>query len=141
VLLVGVVAIWRGVSALLSPWPDPATFASDARLAACRSVLADVDHVFEMTHARWFPRYFPGWSEGAPELEIDDPALVVLERPQQWMVFNQAPLFGPDTGAGPRPTNPPLYRMCIAVGPPDNALVHLYGPTWFAEIVPVLPGS
>jgi hypothetical protein len=28
--------------------------------------------------------------------------------------------------------------MCIAVGPSDGATVHLYGPTWFDRIVPIL---
>ena len=140
VVLVAVVGTWRGLSGLLSPWPDPNTFAGDARLAACRGVLNNVDRVFEMTHARWFPRYFPGWSDGAPELEVDDPALVVLESPQPGRRYTVPKILESGATEGPESTPTPTFRMCIAVGPPGDAIVHQYGPTWFEKIVPVVPG-
>lgn len=114
--------------------PDPAAFAGDPRLDACRSHLVDVDRAFEMTHARWFPLHFPGWWKGAPELEVDDPALVVLERPRPGVRHVPGPSGGGASAATPTPT----FGMCIAVGPPGSATIHTYGQTWFERIVPVL---
>ena len=141
ILLIAVIGIGRGIGSFLSPWPDPNSFAGDPRLAACRTVLSNVDHVFEMSHARWFPRYFPGWSEGAPELEVDEPALVVLESPQPGIKGTTPHILESGAPVSPQRTASPMFRMCIAVGPPDGAIVHQYGPTWFEKIVPVLPGT
>lgn len=112
--------------------PDPAAFAGDPRLADCARNLIDVDRAFEMTQARWFPLYFPGWGLGAPELEVDDPALVVIETPREVMAA-----FAP----GSSPTQSKYYQVCIAVGPPGASIVHLYGPTSFDRIVPVLSAA
>jgi hypothetical protein len=114
--------------------PDPAAFDGDPRLAACRDQVGDVAQAFEMTHAQWFPLYFPGWWKGAPELEVDDPALVVIGRSMPGM--NRVPR----ASGVPEPTGTPtpMFFMCIAVGPPGNAQLHQYGPTWFDRIVPVL---
>ena len=112
----------------------PAAFASDPRLAACSTDVANVDRVFEMVRSRWFPLYFPGWWQGAPELEVDDPALVVIGREQHWPILPAAPASGetldPNAGLG--------YQMCIAVGTPGNYIVHDYGITHFDRIVEVL---
>ncbi|TAL12661.1 MAG: hypothetical protein EPO00_01595 [Chloroflexota bacterium] len=141
-IVVGIVAavtIGPWVAGLLSPWPDPATYAGDPRLAACRERLPDVDHVFEMRHARWFPRYFPGWTDGQPELEVDDPALVVLSKPNAYAGMGVPRAGTPsDDPTGPSPTPELLYMMCIAVGAPDGAIVHVYGPIRFESIVPVV---
>lgn len=115
--------------------PDPAAYAGDPRLDDCRSQLGDVDRVFEMTHARWFPLHFPGWWKGAPELEVDDPALVVLERPRPGV--RRLPGQSAD-GSAPVATPTPVFGMCIAVGRPGSATIHTYGQTWFERIVPVL---
>jgi hypothetical protein len=112
----------------------PAAFAGDPRLAACSTEVADVDRVFEMVQSRYFPLYFPGWWQGAPELEVDDPALVVIGREQRWPTTGAAPGPGetidPNAGLG--------YQMCIAVGAPTSFIVHNYGVTHFDRIVPVL---
>ena len=112
----------------------PAAFAGDPRLAACSADVADVDRVFEMVQSRYFPLYFPGWWQGAPELEVDDPALVVIGREQVWPITGAAPGPGqtldPNAGLG--------YQMCIAVGTPASFIVHDYGVTHFDRIVPVL---
>jgi hypothetical protein len=114
--------------------PDPAAFAGDPRLARCAQELLDVDKVFEMTKASYFPLYFPGWWQGAPELDVGDPALVVIEHERQWGTTGGALMPGQT-----RDPNPALYyQMCIAVGTPDSFLVHKYGPTHFDRIVPVL---
>jgi hypothetical protein len=112
----------------------PSGFAGDPRLAACSADVADVDRVFEMVQSRYFPLYFPGWWQGAPELEVDDPALVVIGREQVWPITGAAP--GPGQTADP---NAGLgYQMCIAVGTPASFIVHNYGVTHFDRIVPVL---
>lgn len=117
--------------------PDPAVFAGDPRLADCASGMTNVAQVFEMTHARWFPLHFPGWWAGAEELEVDDPALVVIsgQRPGQRSVPRPSGL--PEDFSTPHPA----IEMCIAVGPPEGAIVHRYGPTWFDRIVPVLSAA
>jgi hypothetical protein len=112
----------------------PSAHAADPRLAACSTDVADVDRVFEMVQSRYFPLYFTGWWQGAPELEVDDPALVVIGREQIWPITGAAPGPGqtidPNAGLG--------YQMCIAVGTPASFLVHDYGVTHFDRIVPVL---
>ena len=112
----------------------PTAYAGDPRLAACSTDVADVDRVFEMVKSRYFPLYFPGWWQGAPELEVDDPALVVIGREQVWPITGAAPGPGqtvdPNAGLG--------YQMCIAVGTPASFIVHNYGVTHFDRIVPVL---
>ena len=114
--------------------PDPAAFAGDPRLARCSQELIDVDKVFEMTRARYFPLYFPGWWQGDPELEVDDPALVVIEHPREWPTTGAAPMPGQTRDPTPRFD----YQMCIAVGTQGDFVVHKYGPTHFDRIVPVL---
>lgn len=68
--------------------------------------------VFAMAEARDFPRHFPGWSEGADELLVTEPALVIISN-------GYSVPRGNELG----------YDMCIAVGPPSDALIHRYGPT------------
>jgi hypothetical protein len=55
----------------------PAGFAGDPRLARCFGGAGHVEFVFEMTHARDYQRYFPHMLL-APELDVDDPAFVVV---------------------------------------------------------------
>jgi hypothetical protein len=111
-----------------------AAFVDDPRLAACEATTGPAAQVFEMTYAEWFPLYFPGWWKGAPELEVTDPALVVIGHEMVGGFLGRPPL---DSGS-PEPTRPPAFQMCIAVGPPDAATTYQYGPTWFDRIVPVL---
>jgi hypothetical protein len=116
---------------------DPAAWADDPRLAACATAhVAEPAVVFEMTYAQWFPLYFPGWSRGAPELEVDDPALVVIGREGP----GPATLGGRPTGSFD-PADRLAYQMCIAVGPPSDATVHDYGWTHFDRVVPVLSAA
>jgi hypothetical protein len=91
--------------------PDPAAFAGDPRLARCvASVLTALD-VFEMAHARDYRLYLPAMLL-APELDVDDPAFVVVYRGQ-----NPVPYTGP-SGVGPRPSLAPGHHdMCVLVGP------------------------
>jgi hypothetical protein len=112
--------------------PDPAAFAGDARLERCAAELVAVELAFEMTKASYFPLHFPGWWKGAPELEVDDPALVVIE-PEHDVAG-----FGGPAGESLDPDADRGYVVCIAVGTPEGFVVHRYGPTRFDRIVPAL---
>jgi hypothetical protein len=112
-----------------------AAFADDPRLADCEAQNGTAAQVFEMTHAEWFPLYFPGWYRGAPELEVPDPALVVIGPPMNLPLLGGAPGIH---ASGPTATPHASFAMCIAIGAPGSASIHQYGPTWFDRIVPVL---
>jgi hypothetical protein len=118
--------------------PDPRAYAGDPRLAACRDRIGDVARAFEMTHARWFPLYFPGWGLGADELEVDEPALVVLGPEAPLPAFG-----GPVRALGQTIELEPRrgYQMCIAVGAPPDARIHEYSWTPIRKIVPVLSAA
>ena len=58
---------------------DPAALAGDARLASCGGTAAEVEFAFTMPHARDYQRYLPAM-EHSSELEVDQPALVVIYR-------------------------------------------------------------
>ena len=117
--------------------PTRSRFAGDPRSTACQSDLEGGALTFEMTHAMWVPFYFPGWTVGAPELEVDDPALVVIGEeqpdPDLWQPTRQRGSEAPrlaDAGL------PHVHRG----RPPGAAIIHDYGLTWFDPIVPVLLG-
>jgi hypothetical protein len=57
--------------------PDPAAFAGDPRIAACLGTAAPVQYAFEMAHARDYQRHLPAMLL-SPELDVDDPAFVVV---------------------------------------------------------------
>jgi hypothetical protein len=110
-------------------------FAGDPRLAACESDLGDkADQVFEMTHADWYPLYFPDWLFDAPELDSRDPALVVIGPTSA----AADPATGPTGQAEGTPPTVTGHAMCIAVGAAGNATLNHYGPPSLARIVPVL---
>jgi hypothetical protein len=95
----------------------PEAFADDPRLGQCYGAPANMEFVFEMLHARDYQRYLPKMGR-SPELEIDDPAFVVVFR-DGWV--------GPATtgGFGTRSTPIPGFRfVCVLPGggPPN-----LYG--------------
>jgi len=111
---------------------DPSLLADDPRFAQCGIPVDQAWMAFTMAEARDFSRHFPGWSAGADELLVDDPALVVI---------------GPGVESrGGNPNVDPLatpalgYDMCIVVGKPSDAIVHHYGPTRFDAVVPDLGG-
>ena len=101
---------------------DPARLPDDdPRIADCGIPKAGMWMAFPIAHAREFAAHFDGWTQ-APELLVDDPALVII-----------------GNAIGGRAGGDELfYDMCIAVGPPDDALVHRYGPTRFEFVRPDL---
>ena len=80
--------------------------------------------VFAMAKAQDFSEHFPGWTEGAEELQVPDPALVLIGN-------------GHPSGFGGDQLG---YNMCIAIGPPSDARIHHYGPTRFDAVRPDLGG-
>jgi hypothetical protein len=85
---------------------------------------SDMWMAFGMAEARDFPQHFPGWSKGADELLVPEPALVMISN-------------GYTTGFG---GDELAYDMCIAIGPPSDARIHHYGPTRFDAVRPDLGG-
>jgi hypothetical protein len=121
--LLAVVLAASGCTLLPRPG-DPARIpADDPRVAACGMSRSDLWMVFSMAEARDFTRHFPGWSEGADELLLPDPALVMISDG-----------YGGTRGEGL------VYDMCIAIGPPADALIHHYGATRFDAVRPDLGG-
>lgn len=119
---VALLALTAGCGTPMRPG-DPARLPQDdPRVAACGIPTTNMWMVFSMAHARDFPQHFPGWSEGADELLVDDPALVIFSNGL------------PAAGSGQ------VYDMCIAVGPPADALIHHYGLTRFDAVRPELGG-
>jgi hypothetical protein len=110
----------------LAPRPgDPNRLVKeDPRVLGCGIPIGEMWMAFPMARARDFTSHFPGWSEGAQELEVDDPALVII---------------GPGQPSG-FPNEGSLYEMCIAIGPPIDAIVHHYGYTRFDGVRPDLGG-
>jgi len=120
--------------------PDPAAFSGDPRLARCfGATTATALDVFEMQHAWDYRRHLPAMGL-APELDVDEPAFVV--------VFRDPPLVGllgappsPGTSAAPGASNAPGHHdVCILVGPDaETAQPNLYGDVDIAGLIAVLP--
>jgi hypothetical protein len=123
IVLLLVAAIGSSCSAVPRPG-DPAIYATDQRMVDCGIAPSDAWMAFGMARARDFTLHFPGWSEGAEELEVDTPALVVIR----------------NGDLSPRGGDEHFYEMCIAVGLPGDAVLHRYGGTRFDAIRPVLGG-
>jgi len=100
--------------------PDPAAFAGDPRLARCGVPPATASHAFEMAHARDYRRHLPA-TLLAPELDVDDPAFVV--------VFDGPHPGGVLGGVGASTSNQPgNHDMCVLVGhDPATATLNIYG--------------
>ena len=103
---------------------DPSRLvADDPRVKDCGIPIGEMWMAFAMEHASDFTKHFPGWSEGAQELEVPDPALVII-----------GPPLPAKAGEGA------VYEVCIAVGAPSDAIVHRYGYTRFDGVRPELGG-
>ncbi len=100
--------------------PDPAAFAGDPRLSRCGVPLATPLYAFELAHAGDYHRHLPAMLL-APELDVDDPAFVV--------VFDGPQPFGLSGGPGPPSSNEPgNHDVCILVGhDPATATLNIYG--------------
>ena len=96
--------------------------ADDPRVVECGIPIADMWMAFPMSRASDVGLHFPGWTQGNDELQVPDPALVIIGPPHQWT----------DDSA--------YFDMCIAVGPPDDALLHRYSGVRFDAVRPDLGG-
>ena len=123
VLIATVAAVTIGCSVGSRPG-DPARLpGDDPRVAGCGIPTSNMWMVFAMARASDFSRHFPGWTRGAEELEVPDPALVII------------------TNGYPAMRGTALaYDMCIAIGPPADARIHHYEGTRFDAVRPELGG-
>lgn len=98
--------------------PDPAAFSGDPRLAACLAAAGPVEFAFEMPHARTYQRHFPAMGL-APELDVDDPAFVVVfAGGAQLLIGGGGP---PAASGGPTISpNPTERSVCVLVGDTPN---------------------
>jgi hypothetical protein len=94
--------------------PDPAAFAGDPRVAACLGTTAPVQYAFEMTHARDYQRHLPAMLL-SPELDVDDPAFVVVFAPGARIVGGAPP---PASDAASEPAN--SRSVCVLVAGVPN---------------------
>jgi hypothetical protein len=107
--------------------PDPAAFAGDARLARCGATVTSAIAAFPMDQARDYRRHLPAMGL-SPELDVDDPAFVV--------VYRGGHPFGPGGGGASvgAPTAVPsasrdgeLHDVCVLVGAdPATAVLNAY---------------
>lgn len=98
--------------------PDPAAFVGDPRLAACLGTAGPVEFVFVMPHARDYQRHFPAMLL-APELDVDDPAFVVVFASGAQLLIGGGPHPSSSGGTATSP-NPNERSVCILVGDAPN---------------------
>jgi hypothetical protein len=136
-------AAWRRIDVsdadltALLPGPgligDPARYADDPRFARCAGPQAEVLGAFEMQHARDYRLHVPAMGR-SPELEVDDPAFVVIYR-------GRNPLSRP--GVWPDPLSDPARRdVCVLVGADvAAATLNVYPGVDITGLVATLPDS
>jgi hypothetical protein len=88
---------------------DPLAYAADPRFEACGGMIADVIGAFEMAQARDYRRHFPAMLE-TPELDVDDPAFVVVFRGAVPFVRGGVPGVTPSARAAG------LRDVCVLLG-------------------------
>jgi len=114
----------------------PAAFAGDPRLSRCFGTISDMEFVFEMKRARDYQQYLPNMLL-APELDVDDPAFVVIFR-EGWA----GPLISGVPGAKPETPMPGRRFVCVIVVGGDPSLyanVDITGLT--LDVVPSSPSA
>ena len=144
VIALGVGFVWLPQPQTHGPGPlppDPAAFAGDPRLAACFGGTGQVQYAFEMTHARDYRRYLPNMGL-APELDVDDPAFVVVFG--AGVSPNVGVLGAPGASTGPQTAPPPSPRyVCILLADTPNLYsgVDITGLRATIEESPAVPTS
>lgn len=91
----------------------PAAFAGDPRLEQCSGTPADMEFVFEMTHARDYQRYLPRMGL-SPELDVEETAIAVIYRDGWAGVATSGGL-----GAAPATPTPGRRFVCVLVAGGD----------------------
>jgi hypothetical protein len=95
--------------AVLPGGPEPYVALHDARLGQCFGTPEDMEFVFEMNHARDYRSHLPRMGR-SPELEVDEPAFVVVYR-DGW----QGPMSGGALGGERESPTPGLRFVCVLV--------------------------
>ena len=120
----GPIAVTDADLSALLPAPDmvgnPLRHAADPRFERCGGLVGDVVGAFEMAHARDYRAHLPAMG-AAPELDVDDPAFVVLFRADH-------PLGAGRPGVGtPAPRLAGTRDVCVLVGfDPVTAPLYVY---------------
>jgi hypothetical protein len=126
----GAIAVWIGAPGGSGAWVpsgppaaiegDPATWTGDPRMQACagtaeqRSVGGAVAvSALEMAQAADYRRHLPAMGR-APELEVDEPAFLVVF--QVFDVDPEAPQGSPVPGETTPPPSNPVHAVCVVVG-------------------------
>jgi hypothetical protein len=132
--LVATVVLGLGLAAVTAPRvgeigarpepPDPAAFAGDPRMATCRVDLSPALYAFELERARDYTLHLPAAGR-APELEVDEPAFVVVYAGEQ--PFGSGGGFRPTGSPAPDRTNQPGHHdLCVLVGRMATTPSHIY---------------
>ena len=95
--------------------PDPAAFAGDARLALCGASVDTALFAFEMSQARDYWLYLPAMLL-SPELDVDEPAFVVVYRSVHPFPVLGAPPPDGQVRAPRTSVAPGLHDVCVLVG-------------------------
>ena len=83
------------------------TLPPEVQLGPCGGPIGNVRAAFDLAHARDLWSHIPGFL-GAPELEVDDPAhVVVYDRPMQIDITGKPRASGPQTFD---------HVVCVAIG-------------------------
>jgi hypothetical protein len=103
---------------------DPRIFAADARFTRCGGAAAPARYAFAIDHARDYRAFLPLMEESS-ELELDDPALIVVF--QGVGPFVSIPTVSPGATPAPvRTARPGEGDVCIYVGEAGRGQLNYY---------------
>lgn len=106
------------------PLGDPVLFEDDARFARCGGGTVPTRYAFEIPRTRDYRDFLPEMPR-ASELEIDDPALVVIF--EGVGPFVSIPTARPGASAAPQRTSAPgIHDVCIYVGEAGAGQLNYY---------------
>lgn len=120
---------------------DPARFADDSRFLTCVAAAQFAHgsgqyatHAFEIDRARDYRRHLPAMLR-SPELEVDDPALIVV-----FEVFDASPLPTPLPGEPTAEPTEAQHDVCVVVGA-DSGERNYYPDVDVTGLTVTLPGD
>lgn len=106
------------------PVGDPSLFAADARFERCGGGTVPTRYAFEIPRTRDYRDFLPEMP-GTSELELDDPALVVIF--EGVGPFVSRPTAQAGGSAAPRRTSAPgIHDVCIYVGEAGQGQLNYY---------------
>jgi hypothetical protein len=119
---------------------DPSAFAGDARFDRCGGGTVPTRYAFEMEQARDYRDHLPAMPRTS-ELELDDPALVVVFEGRGPFVSRPTLPPGASGTQPPAPTAPPgRHDVCIYVGQAGRGELNYYREVAIAGLRVTLDG-